>query len=84
MSNVIDHGKNPLFERVCFFQNRDIVSAAHFCTFAAGVVTLHHALATVDGYAPSEEPMGRSCWCSGRLLHGKGIDGETIQIAHMI
>jgi hypothetical protein len=54
MSNVIDRGRNPLFGRVCFFQ---IATQSLSLTFAAGLVTLHHSLAAVDGCALSKEPM---------------------------
>lgn len=54
MSIVIDRGRNPLFGRVCFFQ---IATQSLSLNFAAGLVTLHHYLAAVDGCALSKEPM---------------------------
>lgn len=55
MSNVIDRGRNPLFGRVCFFQIATQSLSLNFA--AAGLVTLHHSLAAVDGCALSKEPM---------------------------
>ena len=74
MSNVIDRGKVRCLN--VFAPLRSLYrSLLRFYSWSSNCA---HPMAAVDGLCAFGRANGRSCWCSGHLLHGKGIDEETI------